>query len=124
MTITLPIYYEIVKKTKKNQNILVWLNWYRNAHHSISNKIKHHYHNLVAEQLWDSKFEQIRPYYKVYMAREWTDWHNIRSVIEKFFLDWLVENWNIVDDTRFYVPWDNGSEYHIDKNNPRIEIII
>ncbi len=124
MKITFPIYYTIHYKTKKDKTILIWLNWFRNAHFHISNKVKHYYHNLTAEKVWNVKLNKIKLKYKVYIKRSWTDYHNVRSVIEKFFLDWLVENWNIQDDNEKYVLWDLWCEVFKDKENPRIEIEI
>lgn len=124
MIITLPIHYTQEFKTKKSKTFLVGLNWYRNAHHRISNTVKHHYHELVAEQIKDKKFNKIRLHYRVYVARNGTDGHNIRSVIEKFFLDGLVDHGSIADDnTQEYVMGDT-TEYFIDKDFPRIEIEI
>lgn len=123
MRITLPIYYTIKYKTKKDKTILIWMNWLRNAHYMLSNKIKKHYHHLVAEQVKNTRYTQITIEYKVFIKRKNTDYHNIRSVIEKFFLDALVENWNIKDDSFDYVKWDS-CEVFIDKEDPRIEILI
>jgi hypothetical protein len=124
MKIILPIHYEQKFKTKKSKTFLVGLNWYRNAHHRISNVVKIHYHELVAEQVKDKKFKKIRLEYDVYVARNGTDGHNIRSVIEKFFLDGLVDHGSIPDDnTQEYVMRDS-TRYFIDKQNPRIEINI
>lgn len=121
--ITLPIYYEIQYKTKKNKKILVWLNWYRNAFHILSNQVKKYYHNLVKEQIKIkiNKIKEVK--YTVYIKRKNTDFHNIRSIIEKFFLDWLVVNWIIADDSFDYIQ-KTSSEAFIDKQNPRIEITI
>lgn len=102
---------------------MVGLNWYRNAHYLTSNRVKHHYHELVAEQLKDFKFTKIKLLYKVYAARNGTDGHNIRAVIEKFFMDGLVEAGAIADDDISHVLGDT-SEYYIDKDNPRIDIEI
>ena len=124
MRITLPIYYIIEKKTKKSKTILVALNWYRNAHFIESNNVKHYYHQLIANCVWNVKFNKIKLKYKVFIKRSWTDYHNVRSIIEKFFLDWLVENWNIVDDNENYVLWDLWCEVFKDKDKPRIEIEI
>ena len=121
--ITLPIYYTIKYKTKKDKQILVWLNFYRNAHYMLSNKIKKHYHQLVAEQVKNTKYTQITLKYKVFIKRKNTDYHNIRSIVEKFFLDALVENWNIKDDSFDYVKGDE-CEVFLDKEDPRIEILI
>ena len=123
MKLVLPIYYTIKYKSKKDKNILLWMNWLRNAHYMLSNKIKHHYHNLIAEQIKTPLKTPIKLHYKVYIKRKNTDYWNIRSVLEKFVLDWLVENWIIPDDSFDYVKWDI-TEVFIDKNEPRIEIEI
>lgn len=124
MKITLPIHYEQKFKTKKSKKFLVGLNWYRNAHHRVSNTVKHYYHELVTEAIGNKKFKKIRLEYDVYVARNGTDGHNIRSVIEKFFLDGLVESGAIEDDnTQEYVMRDS-TRYYVDKENPRIEINI
>lgn len=84
-TITLPIYYDQEFKTKPSKRFLVGMNWYRNAHYLLSNKVKDHYHDLVKEAIQDTKFEKVSLEYIVYVGRKNTDGHNIRSVIEKFF---------------------------------------
>lgn len=121
--IVLPIYYTIKYKTKKDKTILVGLNWFRNSHYMLSNKIKHHFHNLIAEQIKTPLKTPIKLEYKVFIKRKNTDYGNIRSILEKFVLDWLVENWIIPDDSFDFVKWDT-TEVFIDKDNPRIEIII
>lgn len=122
--LTLPIYYKIEYKTKKPKNILVWQNRYRNAHHFESNNIKHYYHELVKVQnKWSVYKWKVIIKYNVFLRNIRTDWPNIRSVIEKFTLDWLVECWAIEWDTADIVIWDSSS-YFIDKLNPRCEIII
>lgn len=126
MKITLPIHQEIVykKKNKKNKRFLVGLNRYRNAYHHESNNIKKQYHQMVKDKVWKKKFnERIYLKYEIYIKNRRTDYHNIRSIIEKFFLDWLVVNGNIKDDWYDYV-WGDESEVFIDKDNPRIEIEI
>jgi hypothetical protein len=121
--ITLPIYYTIKRKTKKDKIILVGMNWYRNAHFQESNKVKEYYHKLVSEQVGTQKFNKIFIEYKVYLKRKGTDGQNIRAVIEKFFLDGLVECGAIKDDTIEYVLGDS-STYLLDKSNPSVDIII
>lgn len=123
MKITLPIYYTFKYKTKKDKNVLVGLNAYRNWHHNVSNTVKHHYHNLVSELIGDKKFNRIFIKYKVYVSRKNTDGHNVRAVIEKFFVDGLVECGAIKDDSIDYLIGDS-SIYLQDKENPRIEIEI
>ncbi len=99
------------------------MNWYRNAHFLVSNKIKSHYHELVWQQLTNQRFGKIKLEYKVYVGRKNTDGHNIRAVIEKFFLDALVEGGHIKDDSIDYVLGDT-SFYFLDREKPRIEINI
>lgn len=99
------------------------MNWYRNAHYLVSNKVKSHYHELVEEQIRSEKFKKIKLEYRVYVGRRNTDGHNIRAVIEKFFLDGMVEGGHLPDDSIDYVIGDS-SFYFIDKENPRIEINI
>jgi len=128
MKIILPIHFWIRKRNKKTKlmedwKVLVWMNAYMHWHHHFINKIKKHYHELVKAQLNGEKFDTISPHYSVYVGNKLTDWGNVRSVIEKFVLDALVENWVIKNDTLDYVLWDSAS-YHLDRSNPRIEIDI
>jgi len=124
MKLTLPIYYTIVKKTKANKTILVNMTWYRNAHYQISNKVKVHYHELVREQYKGEQFnDKVSVHYKIYVGRKGSDGGNIRSIIEKFVLDGLVNVGAIKNDTIDYVVKDS-SEYALDRENPRAEIYI
>jgi len=123
MKLTLPLYYTIVKKTKANKTFLVNMTWYRNAHYQILNKVKTHYHQLVKEQYDGSTFNKPFIQYKIYAKRRGTDGGNIRSIIEKFVLDGLVEVGALPDDNIDYVSEDR-SEYFYDKENPRAEIYL
>jgi len=123
MKLILPIYYEQVFKTKKNKMILVGMNNYRNWHYILSNKIKSHYCSLIKSQYDGSKFENPLVHYKIYAKRRGVDGGNIRSVIEKFVLDGLVEVGAIPNDTIDYIDEDR-SNYSIDKDNPRAEIYL
>lgn len=123
MKLVLPIYYEQEFKTKKNKSFLVGLNWYRNAHYMISNKVKHWYHNEVAKQINGERFNKIRVQYDVYAQRKGTDGPNIRSILEKFVLDGLVTH-GVIEDDKIGILVGDSSNYYIDGDNPRIEIII
>ena len=129
MKITLPIYYTMRKRNKKtklmeDKDFLVGLNLYRNLHFQVSNKMKEHYHELIKKQINWEKFEKIKPYYKLYIKNKQTDWWNVIAIMEKFLLDWLVENWVIKNDTYDIVVWHWWSDYFLDKENPRCEIEI
>ncbi len=123
MKITLPIYYIRKFKSKASEKSLIGLNWYRNAHYRVSNETKKLYHKRVKELIGDNKFNRVKIKYTVYVARKGTDGGNVRSIIEKFFLDGLVECGAIPDDDILHVIGDS-SEYFIDLKNPRIEIEI
>lgn len=116
MKIELPIYHQVTHYKK----ILVGLNWYRNANHFESNAVKNYYHNYISMLLLKEKqlFTKIHVTYTIYAKTTNTDGPNVRSVIEKFFLDALKECGNIKDDNVKIVVSDSSS-YFIDKYNPR-----
>ena len=114
--LTFPIYYVQEFKTKPSKTFLVGLNWYRNAHHMLSNKVKAHYHELVKQQIGDTKFNKVLIDYNVYAGRNGTDGHNIRAVMEKFICDGLVECGALKDDNIEFLKGDS-SAYFIDKEN-------
>ena len=124
MKITLPIYFLQKFKTKKSKNHLMWMNFYRNAHCILLNNIKQYYTKLVLERVksW-IQFEKPIIHYKVYLKNTASDGWNIRSVIEKFALDWLVKAKVFKDDNVKIIKWDT-SQYFIDKSDPRCEIYI
>lgn len=123
MKLVLPIYYEQEFKTKENTSFLVGLNWYRNAHYMISNKVKHWYHDEVKKQITRERFNKVRVHYDVYAKRNGTDGPNIRSILEKFVLDGLVVA-GVIPDDKIGILLGDSSDYYIDSENPRIEIII
>lgn len=123
MKIVLPIYYTQEYKTKADKSFLVGLNWYRNAHYMISNKVKHWYHEEVAKQITRERFDKVRVHYDVYAARNGTDGPNIRSILEKFVLDGLVVA-GVLPDDKIGILLGDSSDYYIDGENPRIEITI
>lgn len=118
-----PIYYTQKFKTKKDKNILVGLNWFRNAHYRLLNDVKHHYHDLVRKIAHNGVYDHIEVVWKVYVKNNRTDPHNVRSVLEKFVLDGLVECGVIKDDGIDYVS-HGKPEWYVDKDNPRCELWI
>ena len=124
----LPIYYEIEFKTKKNKTVLVGANWFRNIHFHLKNKVKQHYHKLVAKKLEsfleDKKIEKFKTHYKLYYKTSSCDMTNISSLIEKFVLDGFKEIGLIIDDNVKYHISSKVEVIEQDKKNPRIEIIV
>ena len=120
---SLPIYQIIERKKKPNKKFLVALNWYRNAHHFENNKIKSRYCKLVMNQAPKGLvFNKVKVSYRVY-CRPQIDGGNVRSILEKYFLDALVLAGTIKDDNIKNVIGDD-SLYFVDSVNPRIEITV
>lgn len=123
--LTLPIYITMRKK-KKDVQVLVGMNAYRNLHFYTKNKWKQHYNELVQAQLkeedivgHDNVFTSI---YTLYYKNTATDNPNVCAIIEKFTTDALikygvVKNDNVTRHKRqlFVV----GGQ---DKENPRVEV--
>jgi len=130
LEITLPLYKTFRKrdaKTKEMKNVetLIALNWYRNAHFQILNKTKKEYHNIISKKV-NQSCKLINPpfhvSYKLYIKRKGTDGGNVRSIIEKFTLDALIECGILKDDSIDFIVSDNA-EYFYEKENPRCEIL-
>jgi hypothetical protein len=126
MTVTLPIYWVKTFKTKPSKQVLVGLNWYRNAHHFDQNKFKQEFEQLILNQI-DASVPIKGPYtiaIELYYKRANCDPSNICPMIEKVFLDALqsadvIEN----DNVQFHL----GTSYSVvsqDKENPRCTITI
>ena len=123
----LPIYYKIEYKTKKDKTVLVGMNYYRNCHYHLKNKMKSHYSDLVRSLLSDFTGDRLTSYrvkYKLFYKTASSDLMNVVSIIDKFVNDafqeiGLVEN----DNVKFYKKCfaEVGGQ---DKDDPRIEIIL
>lgn len=119
--ITIPCYMQIGKKNHLN------LNTYRNLHYQSLNTGKKKFKKLVKDDIQELPvFEKpVVLKYKYFLRdKRLVDVGNINSVVEKYFLDALVEFGKIEDDNYNYVI---GSSYEfggIDKDNPRCEVEI
>jgi hypothetical protein len=127
LKLTLPIYLTLPRVKVKDKKISLGLNWYRNAHHFESNEIKGMFKDLVGMELLTlgkiAPFKRISASYTFYFARK-CDTGNFFSVIEKFFLDALVEMGLLPDDNCEHAL---TGTYHFggyDKVRPRVEIEI
>ena len=103
------------------------LNTYRNLHFQSLNNGKKKFKNLIKEDaLKLPVFNNPVKLEYLYFLRDkrLVDVGNIHSVVEKYFLDALVELGRIEDDNYQYVI---GASYYfggIDKDNPRCEVTI
>ena len=126
ISLELPIYYTFERKTKKDNKILVGMNWYRNAHFRNSNQVKQHYHKLIHSKVMQS--QKIKDKYMVsyvlYPSNANCDLMNVVSVIDKFLNDALQDCGVVVNDNIKFYKHMIATVKEIDKENPRIEIII
>ena len=89
--ITLPL------KTKDDKRVSLNLNAYRNLNHFVNNSCKREFRPLKIEIF---RAKKIEIEYRVEKATKGKfDTMNIVSIVDKFFLDWLVEHLMIPDDT-------------------------
>lgn len=125
LKLTLPIYYVEEFKTKPSKTHLIGMNAYRNWHFHLSNKIKHHYHSLVKEQLNGTIISnQYKLFIEIYYKNPAADGANIASIAEKFTLDSLQEFGVTTQDNVKYHLGTTWSIVNQDKLNPRVEITL
>ncbi len=123
MEIILPIY----ANTSKKKKVLVSLNWYRNAHYGIKDKIKKEYHEIVYSQLRGLKQpfqKRIGVKYRLFYKRGDCDLMNVVSVLDKFLLDALVQAGMIKDDNVNKYISCHAEVGGKDSENPRLVCII
>jgi len=77
----------------------------------------------VAVLLRGKKFGKCRIHYKVFWKRRGTDPHNVRSIVEKFTLDGMVNCGALIDDSADFI-LGTTTDWEQDKENPRMEITI
>ena len=121
----LPYHYVQKFKTKKDKNIMVALNWYRNVNHFLNNDVKKHYHKLVIDEIASCKFKKMQLYkinYKLYYSDKRTDLMNVVSVIDKYFQDALQKLELTDDDNVEHCQEISCRVAGLDKKNPRVEI--
>ena len=118
-----PIYLTLPRNRSAGKRISLNMNTYRNLHFQVNNQAKHAYRELMREQIqsiigikWP-----IKPVFRYFIKRR-TDIGNIHSVVEKFFLDALVEMGRLPDDGPDYVVGANYEFAGYDTKNPRCEI--
>jgi hypothetical protein len=102
------------------------LNEYRNSHYQILNKAKINYKAVMHQQIMKlPKMDKIKIHYTIYPeTKRLCDIGNIVSITKKFFEDALVEFKRIPDDNYNHVIGSSESFGCVDKDNPRVVILI
>lgn len=133
MKIVLPLDIWMPRKTMDDKRVHLNQNWYRNAHHMVSNKVKELFKAHVLEAVKDKdgnvlqlpKGGRYSFSYRIFPeSNRALDVMNPGSVIDKFTCDALVELGVIKDDNHKILPEFTFSFGGIDKENPRCELEI
>jgi len=124
---SMPIYWTEKFKTKPDKVHLIGMNFFRNAHHFIQNKLKQDLEQYLKDS-FNGSLDIITSTYKVhytlYYKNPACDGSNIIALSEKIFLD-FAQSVNLItnDNVKYHLgsSWSIGG---IDKENPRVEITI
>lgn len=121
-----PLYVTLSRKTVKDKKIALNMNTYRNLHHRVNNDAKKIYSEMLKEQLEGLKINTpVEITYKVYKpSMRRLDKMNVVSVVSKFLLDSITEYGCWEDDNDDYVKKETILPTKLDRDNPRVEIII
>ena len=121
-----PLFITLPRKTVKDKRIALNMNTYRNLHHRISNDAKKAYSEALREQLEGLSIQTpVEVTYKVYKgSKRRLDKMNVISVVSKFLLDSITDYGCWEDDNDDYVKKETIMPTELDRENPRVEIII
>ncbi len=121
-----PLFVTLPRKTVKDKRIALNMNTYRNLHHRISNDAKKAYSEALREQLEGLSIQTpVEVTYKVYKgSKRRLDKMNVVSVVSKFLLCSITDYGCWEDDNDDYVKKETIMPTELDRENPRVEIII
>ena len=111
-------------KTRTGRDNCLNLNWYRNAHFHKLNKAKKAYKAIMKESIIALPgYDKVTIHYKYYL-RQKCDMGNVHSIVEKFFLDALVEFGKLPDDNCEIVSSDSKEFAGYNREDPHCVIEI
>ena len=121
-----PLFVTLSRKTVKDKRVSLNMNTYRNLHHRVNNNAKKVYSEELREQLEGLSIQTpVEITYKVYKAsKRRLDKMNVISVVAKFLLDAITEYGCWEDDNDDFVKKETVLPTEIDRERPRVEIII
>ena len=121
-----PLFVTLSRKTVKDKRVSLNMNTYRNLHHRVNNNAKKVYSEQLRDQLEGLSIQTpVEITYKVYKAsRRRLDKMNVISVVAKFLLDSITEYGCWEDDNDDHVKKETILPTELDKENPRVEVII
>ena len=126
MKIISPLYIDLPRKTKKDKRVYLNLNTYRNLHYQINNQVKRAYLEAIREQVEGKVI--VTPVEITYRVLKRTkrrlDKMNVIAVTSKYLLDALTNLGCWEDDNDDHVKTETILPTELDRDNPRVEIII
>jgi len=123
--LSVPLFVDIPRKTKKNKRVYFNLNVYRNLNFFTNNQVKSMFKDIVKRVLSShtEPLSKISITYTLFRKdKRRSDISNVLCIIDKFFCDAFVELGFIEDDDYTILPEVNYRFGGIDKDNPRVEI--
>lgn len=119
---TLPLYFE----RPRSDNIPVTITWYRNAHYQTLRNVKSAYNEKIVGPQLEGCSPISTPLFVVFVLyvpdRSRRDLDNFVDIQKKFFMDVMVKEELIPEDSVFYVPMSVDLFGGIDKENPRVDV--
>lgn len=126
--LSLPLFIDLPRKTKKARRIYLNLNCYRNLKPIVNNQTKVMFKEIISNQLinYPVQTKPVKLLYTLYPKdNRVRDTANALSIIDKFTSDALVEACILTDDNYKFVTEITFRYGGLDKLNPRatLEII-
>lgn len=108
------------------KNYALNLNFYRNAHYQILNKMKVDFTKAIEPELVKlPELTKANLSYSYYPGSlRLSDVANVCSIVDKFFCDALVKAGKLPDDNYQYLPKVSYAIGGVDKENPRVTVSI
>jgi len=126
VTISMPLFVMLPKKTMKDKKVIINLNNYRNWQFILNNQIKKAYKEIAEPKLEGLKFglpvKLTLTLWRGTLRR--TDRANVLCIHEKFFCDAMTECGCIPDDCDEYIYSTKYITGGIDREDPRVDITI
>lgn len=121
-----PLYIDLPRKTKKDKRVYLNLNTYRNLNFIVNNQVKKTYLESLRGQLEGLEIQTpVEIEYKVYKAtKRLLDKMNVVSIVSKYLLDAITELNCWQDDNDKFVKKETILPTELDRDNPRVEVLI
>ena len=126
MKVSLPVYIDVPKKTKKDQRVYLNLNVYRNLNSFLNGQTKTLFGERVGWLFRGKKFRTpLRMIFTYYSGSKMKkDLSNVCIVVDKFICDVLVKEGCIEDDSIAEIPEVDYRYGGLDPGNARVDLEI